>query len=85
MAEDLQAEVERLRAEVESHRQRELAELKSALAIAREEAANYRQEAYRNAETGRQIAIGYQQQIADLTTKLQQLRNTDSAARRNGA
>ena len=84
MTEDLQAEVERLRAEVESHRQRELAELRSALAIAREESAAYRQEAYRNAEAGRQIAHGYQQQITELTTKLQQLRNTDIAVRRNG-
>ena len=84
MSEDLQAEVERLRAEVESHRQRELADLRSALAIAREEAAAYRQEAYRNAETGRQIAHGYEQRIAELTTKLQQLRNTDIAVRRNG-
>jgi hypothetical protein len=45
--ESLQAEVEKLRSEVESHRQRELAELKSALAAAREDASHYRAEAYR--------------------------------------
>ena len=33
-------ELERLRAEVEAHRQRELAELRSALAAAREEATH---------------------------------------------
>lgn len=79
----LQSEIERLRAEVESHRQRELADLRAALAVAREEAVHYRQEAERNAAAGRQIASSYQQQVIELTAKLNQFRNTDIAARRD--
>lgn len=70
MSEPLQAEVERLRAEVESYRQREVAELRTALAAAREDAAHYRAEAQRNADLGRQIAAEYQNKITELQTKL---------------
>lgn len=46
-SDDLRAEVERLRAEVEAHRQRELAELKAALADAVGRANAWEQEARR--------------------------------------
>lgn len=68
-------EVERLRAEVESHRQRELADLKSALAAAREEAIHYRREAERNAEIGRKIHNEAQQTISDLRAQLSNMKN----------
>lgn len=71
MSDDLQPEVERLRAEVESYRQRELADLRSALAQAREEATHYRTEAHRNAELGRQIAAKYETEIVELRGKLE--------------
>lgn len=66
----LQSEVTRLRAEVESHRQRELADLRSALAFAREESQHFRQEAQRIAEVGRQIAAEYEGRIKDLQGRL---------------
>ncbi len=65
-----QSELERLRAEVESHRQRELAELRSALADARAEASHYRNEAQRNSDLGHQIYSEGQAQIAALKEKL---------------
>lgn len=83
-AESLESEVERLRAEVESYRQRELAELRAALASARDEAAHYRAEAQRNAETGRVIAAGYQATIAELRAKIETARVGDVSARRFG-
>ena len=64
MAEELQAEVERLRAEVENYRQRELAEVRSQLADAIRERNHYQQEAHRNADLGRQI---YSEQQAEIT------------------
>lgn len=77
-----QSEIERLRAEVESHRQRELSDLRSALAAAREElrqakveASHFRGEAERNATTGRMIASEAERQIADLRTQLQAKHN----------
>lgn len=75
MADDsLQAEVERLRAEVETHRQRELSELRSALAAALVERENYRSEAYRNAELGRQIDAAHQETINKLASENETLR-----------
>ena len=68
-------ELERLRAEVEAHRQRELAELRSALAVARAEATHYRQEAERNAEIGRKIHTEAQGTIADLRAQLSNIKN----------
>lgn len=84
--ETLQAEVERLRAEVESHRQRELADLRAALAAAREEAQHFRQEAVRISETGREIARNYEVQIAELRSKLDVFTRLPSPVRqpRNG-
>lgn len=68
---DQQAEVERLRAELESYRQRELADLKTALTQCREERDHYKAEAYRNAEAGRQISSGLNQTIVELRSKLE--------------
>lgn len=82
IAESLESEVERLRAEVESYRQRELTELRSALAAARQEADHFRAEAHRNADIGRQIAAQSQQQISELRTKLDIATKIDTAARR---
>jgi transaldolase len=69
--ESLQAEVERLRAEVESYKQRELADLKSALAAVIVERDNYRNEAYRNAEAGRAINDRAEETIARLKSQLE--------------
>ena len=82
IAESLESEVERLRAEVESYRQRELTELRSALAAARQEADHFRAEAHRNADIGRQIAAQSQQQISELRTTLELATKIDTAARR---
>ena len=76
-----QSELERLRAEVEAHRQRELQLLREALASAREEAAHYRAEALRNAEIGRQIDREYRQQVEQLRAKLETFTNPSFAAR----
>lgn len=81
-AESLEAEVERLRAEVATYRQRELAELRSALAAARQEAEHYRIEAHRNADVGRQIAAQSQQQISELRTKLELVTKLETSSRR---
>lgn len=51
-----QSELERLRAEVESYKQRETAELKSALASARAEAAQYREEALKWQSEARRLS-----------------------------
>jgi predicted metal-dependent hydrolase len=77
--ESLVSEVERLRAEVEAHRQRELATLREALVAAREEAAHYRAEALRNAEVGRQIDREYRQQVEQLRAKLATFTNPANA------
>lgn len=68
---DLQAEVDKLRAQVEAYRQRELDDLKAQLATAIAERDNYRNEAYRNAEVGRQIAAGLQEEINRLRSQLE--------------
>ncbi len=69
-------EVERLRAQLEEHRQRELADLRSALADARSAASHYRQEAERNAEIGRQIHSKAQETIIDLRSQLSNMKNS---------
>jgi hypothetical protein len=85
-----QSEIDRLRAEVESYRQRELADLRSALAAAIAERDNYRSEAYRNAEAGRQIHAACQEEIARLRSQIEikdqvalQLRRPNANAARN--
>ena len=68
--ERLQSEVDKLREELEQHRQRELADLKDQLAQAQTAAAHYRAEAERNAELGRQIHREMQAEIDKLRGKL---------------
>lgn len=77
-AESLEDEVVRLRAEVESHRTRELAELRAALSTAQAEVAHFRAEAQRNADLGRQIAAGYQEQLTEARARLDAMRNSDA-------
>lgn len=79
MADELQDEVERLRSQVASYRQREMDDLQSSLARARADADHYRSEAHRNAELGRKIALEYQKQITELRAELEVLRRTASA------
>jgi hypothetical protein len=80
--ESLQAEVERLRSEVQSYRERELADMRSALAVAREESAHYKAEAFRNAEVGREIDATYRERIAALQSQLEAARNMHVTSRR---
>jgi hypothetical protein len=68
--EAMKAELESLRTEVESYRQRELEDLRSQLAAAREAAEHYRNEAHRNAEAGRNIHIEAQETISKLRAQL---------------
>lgn len=70
MSEAEQAELEQLRAVVAGYRERELADLRAALAAAREQAEHYRAEAHRLDNTARQIAAEAQEQIAILRTQL---------------
>ena len=64
------AEIERLRAEVEGYRQRELDGLRTALASAMQERDHYRAEAKRIEATGRQLAHDYESRLNELRTKL---------------
>lgn len=80
-----QSEIDELRQQVEAYRQRELADLKSALAVARQEAEHYRGEAHRNADIGRKIAMESQREITELRAKLDALTKADTNARRFAA
>ena len=82
-SESIDQELDRLRAEVESHRQRQLAELKAAKEKAEQEAMHFRNEAQRNAELGRQIAAEYQLQVNDLRAKLEAKTLSQYDARRD--
>ena len=77
--ENLQAENERLRLLVEEYRQRELSELRQALADARAEAAHYRAECDRNANIGRQIHAESQATIFELRSKLESAQRIPNA------
>lgn len=70
MPEDIQQEVERLRNEVESYRQRELDGLRASLAAALAERDHYKTEAYRNASVGQQISAELQAEIARLRSQM---------------
>ena len=78
----LQDEVDRLRSEVASYRQREMEEIHASLARARADADHYRNEAHRNAELGRKIAMEYQKQITELRAELEVLRKASAGAAR---
>jgi hypothetical protein len=70
-------ELERLRAEVEAHRQRELADLRSALAdanarlgLALDGMEKWRSEAHRISQQGNALAMEAQRRETDLKTQL---------------
>ncbi len=67
---DLKAENERLRQEIEAYKQRELEQLRQQLSEAREHAEHYKQEANRNASVGHQIYAEMQKQVAALQNEL---------------
>lgn len=69
-ADELQAENELLRAELEGFRQRELEGLRSQLAEAKDLVAHYRAEAERNATIGRTIHAESQAEISRLRERL---------------
>lgn len=69
--ESLQAEVDRLRAEVQAYRDRELADLKSALATARQDIVALRQECHRISQAGQYIAAQYQEEIQRLRSQIE--------------
>lgn len=84
MADDplVNEELDRLRSELASYRQREMDDLQSALATARADANHYRSEAQRNAELGRKIALNAQAQIAQLKAEIDVLRKASAGAAR---
>ncbi len=82
-AQEPQTEVERLRAQVEAYRQRELEDLRSQLAAARQAADHYRAEALRNADAARQIAAKYDALRMMANTKEELLANGRRFADRN--
>lgn len=77
-------EVESLRTELDSYRQRELADLRSALAAAREAAEHYRAEAIRNADVGKQLAARYEKEVEELRRELREMKASEAHARRFG-
>ena len=71
------SELDRLRAELEAHRQRELADLRAALADANARLSQaldgmerWRAEAHRIAQQGNALAMEYQRRETDLRTQL---------------
>jgi hypothetical protein len=77
--EQLRAENEQLRSELEQWRQRELEDLRLQLATAIAEREHYKQEAYRNAEIGRQIYAQEQEIISGLRNKLEAKERLENA------
>jgi len=80
--EQLQAEVERLRSEVAAYRERELADLRAALASSRVEAEHYKAECVRLSEVGRQIDVTHRDTIAKLQGQLEAARTLQVTSRR---
>lgn len=70
MAESAEDELIRLRAEVESYRQRELEELRTQLAAAREAADHYKQEAYQVLANFRELDAEDRAKFARLESKI---------------
>jgi len=81
----LREENERLKAVVESYREREIAELRSALAATRKENDLLREDVNRNAEAGRKIHAIAQEEINSLRSQLQAAKTLDSYQHRFGA
>lgn len=84
MTEAISDELTRLRAELESHRQREVAELRAALAVAREDIAALRAEAQRISDLSKRAITYYEKQIVELKAKLGAATNSEAHARRFG-
>lgn len=80
--ESLQAEVERLRDEVESYRQRELADLRTQLAAAREAAEHYRAEALQVLENFKSLESLDREKFARMETEIATLRQANSRTSR---
>ena len=79
VSEQLQAENEELRQQVEAYRQSELVALREQLAEARAQATHYHAEAERNAEIGRQIHREAEAELAHLKARLQALEQLPNA------
>lgn len=69
--EELRAENQQLRAEVEAYKRRELEQLKAQLADALAAAESYRQQAYQNAENVRQVNAMAEETISRLKSQLE--------------
>lgn len=85
MPDDLQAEVERLRAQVEDYRQRELDDLRRQLAAALSDVDHYRTEAQRNAQLGREIAAEAERERAEMLSKLRAYEKAQVSVKRFGS
>jgi hypothetical protein len=70
MAEEL-TEIDRLRAELESYRQREVDDLRSALAVARQDIVALRAEAQRISTAAQELNILRTEEIAKLRSQLE--------------
>jgi len=86
----MQVEIDKLRAEIEDYKQRELADLRTALTAALSDVAHYRSEAQRNADLGREIHTTAQEEITRLRSQIEvkeqvqlQLRRSNANAGRN--
>lgn len=66
----------RLRTLLEQHREREMADLRQRTMEAEAKVEHYRNEAQRNADTGRQIAFEYDRKLAELKAKIEAYERT---------
>ena len=66
----LSKQVAQLKAELAEYKRRELDQLRHDLAEARAAVEHYKTEAQRNAETGRQIAAGFAEEVERLRVQL---------------
>lgn len=71
----------RLRALLEQHRERELADLRQRTLEAEAKVEHYRNEAQRNADIGRQIAAEYERKIMELKAKVEAYERAATAVR----
>lgn len=68
----------RLRALLEQHREREMADLRQRTLEAEAKVEHYRNEAQRNADIGRQIAAEYEKKIMELKSKVEAYERTST-------
>lgn len=81
---ELQSEVDGLRATLAAQRDAEIVALRQSLENATQNVEHYRSEAIRNAELGRKIASDYQIQVADLKLQIEASKNAEAHTRRFG-